>query len=196
MSNGYLCQFTTPALSSSCQFPHLALFYGSRSCFPQQSLFLHTFQGPEMLFKLIKNCSILPYTTPPLCGLSRYSTFHFWVTVQHWVMTNCAWPPWASVELGPNKIPNFILHWSRFLLGSDLWGKTRTQEITKAPDAFEEICLPPCVQITWDSRDIYIKMQVLILLSASYTFKEHNDSPILLKEQNSKRIWEGFCYFF
>lgn len=103
-------------------------------------------------------------------------------------MTNCAWPPWASVELGPNKIPNFILHWSRFLLGSDLWGKTRTQEITKAPDAFEEICLPPRVQITWDSRDIYIKMQVLILLSASYTFKEHNGSPILLKEQNSKKI--------
>lgn len=164
---------SSPAPPSSC---HLPLLYGSRSCFPQQILFLHTFQRPQMLLKLIKNCSILPYTTPPLCGLSRYSTFHFWVTVQHWVMTNCAWPPWESVELGPNKIPNFILHW-RLLLGSDLWGKTRTQEITKAPDAFEEICLPPCVQITWDSRDIYIKKQVLILLSGSYTFKEHNGSP-------------------
>lgn len=64
-------------------------------------------------------------------------------------MTNCAWPPRASVELGPNEIPNFILHWSRFLLGSDLWGKIRTQEITKAPDAFKELCLPlPCMQIT------------------------------------------------
>lgn len=166
----------TPS-SSSCHLPHSALLYGSRSCFPLQSLFLHIFQRPEMLLKLIKNCSILPYTTPPLCGLSRYSTFHFWVTVQHWVMTNSAWPPWASVELGPNKSPNFILHWSRFLLGLDLWGKTRTQEITKAPDAFEEISLPPCVQITRDSRDIYIKKQVLILLSGSYTFKEHNGSP-------------------
>jgi len=91
-------------------------------------------------------------------------------------MTNCAWPPWASVELGPNKIPNFILHWSRFLLGSDLWGKTRTQEITKAPDVCKDICLPPVCRLHLATRDIYIKKQILILLSGSYTFKEQDDS--------------------
>lgn len=194
MSNSYLCHFIThtpfflppPSFSSTLMDPGLVF---------HSSLFLHTFQRPEMLLKLIKNCRILPYIAPRLCGLSRYSTFHFWVTVQHWVMTNCAWPPWASVELGPNKIPNFILHW-RFLLGWDLWGKTRTQEITKAPDAFEEICLPPCVQIAGIAETFTLKRKSWFYLAAPTPSKNTMVLLILLKEQNNKRIWEGFCYFF